>query len=414
MATTGSAALILPRFTAKARNMTPSDHPLESMIADITPITVAERQARIDKARRLMAGNNIDALILEPGTAMLYFTGIRWWRSERLTAVVIPQKGEIAVVTPYFEEPSVRESLSFGDDVRTWNEHENPFERLAGILADRGLSGGRIGVEETVRYFVIDGLHAAAPAFETVSATPVTLGCRMYKSAHEIALMKRASDITIAAYRHTARRLEAGMAPADIARIMHEATVALGGESQFELVLMGEASAYPHGSRSPQVLRQGEVVLMDCGCAVEGYQSDISRSFVFGQASPHQRQVWNTVHAGQQLAFKSAKIGLPAGSLDDTVRGFYESKGYGPGYRTPGLSHRLGHGIGMDGHERVNLVHGETTPLAPGMCFSNEPGIYSFGQFGIRLEDCFYMTDDGPRWFSEPAPSLDDPFGLKS
>jgi len=387
----------------------------DSALVDITrgaqSITVAERKARIAKAQRLMAAEGLLAILLEPGSAMLYFTGIRWRRSERLTAVVIPVRGEIAVVTPYFEEPSVRESMSFGDDVRTWHEHEDPFERVADILAERGLAGGKIGLEETVRYFVVEGLKAAAPAFEIASARGVTRGCRMVKSVTEIALMKKANEVTLRAYGHVWDRLEAGMTPADIAAMMRGAQAALGGAGIWNMVLLSEASAYPHGTDKPQSLKEGDVVLMDCGCNVQGYQSDISRTFVFGEANKRQRQVWDTVRRGQQIAFETAAVGVPAGAVDDAVRSYYESLGYGPGYQTPGLSHRTGHGIGMDGHESVNFVHGEETPLAPGMCFSNEPGIYIFGEFGVRLEDCIYMTEYGPKWFTVPPDSIDDPIG---
>jgi Xaa-Pro dipeptidase len=233
----------------------------------------------------------------------------------------------------------------------------------------------------------------------------------MIKTAHELALMQKAADITIAAYRHTGPRIERGMTPSDSEAIMNGATRALGGNPEFALILLGEASAYPHGSGQPQQVRDGEVVLMDCGCTVEGYQSDISRSFVFGSPSAEQRRVWNHVHRGQEIAMAAARIGRSAGSVDDAVRAQYESWGYGPGYSLPGLSHRTGHGIGLDGHEPVNLVHGETTALAPGMCFSNEPGLYLPGRFGMRLEDCFHMTESGPHWFSTPPPSIDDPFG---
>jgi len=342
---------------------------------------------------------------------MVYFAGIRWWRSERFTGVIIPREGEIAVVTPYFEEPSVRESMTFGDDVRTWNEHENPFERVAGILKDRGLSSGRIGVEETVRYFIVDGLKEAAPKFKAVNAAPVTRGCRMVKSPAELALMQLANDVTMAGYASVHARIEQGMTPSDISTMMDEATVALGGAPEFSMALLGEASAYPHGSGKPQEVREGEIILMDCGCAVEDYQSDISRTFVFGEPTARQREVWNTVKRGQEIALETAQVGTPAGAVDDAVRAYYESLGYGPGYKTPGLPHRTGHGIGMDGHEPVNFVHGEETKLAPGMCFSNEPGLYAFGEFGVRLEDCLYITEEGPKLFSGLSPSIDKPFG---
>lgn len=384
---------------------------LADITKDVSPIGVAERQARVAKAQQLMAKFGLDAILLEPGSAMLYFTGISWWRSERLTAVIIPREGEIAVVTPYFEEPSVRESMTFGDDVRTWNEHENPFERVAGILKDRGLKAGRIGLEDTVRYFVVEGLKKAAPDYEITSALDVTLGCRMFKSAHEIALMKKANEVTLKAYAHVWGGLEAGMTPGDIKALMASAQSALGGKGIWNMALLGEASAYPHGSGQPQTLKEGDIVLMDCGCNVHGYQSDISRTFVFGEPTKRQRDVWNAVRRGQQIAFEKAQLGIPAGAVDDAVRAYYESLGYGPGYKTPGLSHRTGHGIGMDGHESVNFVHGEKTRLAPGMCFSNEPGIYIFGEFGVRLEDCIHMTESGPAWFTVPPESLEDPVG---
>lgn len=384
---------------------------LERITGDAVPISVDERLARVAKAQALMAEHDIGAVIIEPGSAMLYFSGIRWRRSERLTALIIPREGDIAVVTPYFEEPSVRESMSFGDDVRSWHEHESPFELVAGVLEDRGQAGSRIGIEETVRYFVIDGLRRAAPRSERVSALPVTLGCRLYKSANEIALMRKASEVTLRAYEHVYRSLEAGMTPADVNALMYDAQAALGGSSIWNMALFGPASAYPHGTDQPQEIEEGQIVLMDCGCSVHGYQSDISRTFVYGEPSARQREVWDTVRKGQQIAFDTAQPGTPAGQVDDAVRTYYESLGYGPGYATPGLSHRTGHGIGMDGHEHVNFVHGETTPLAAGMCFSDEPGLYIFGEFGVRLEDCLYMTEKGPAWFTVPPDSLDEPIG---
>ncbi len=382
-----------------------------NLAKDAKPIGVAERKTRVAAAQKIMREQGISALLLEAGSALVYFTGIRWWRSERFTGAIIPAEGKIAVVTPYFEEPSIRESMSFGDDVRTWHEHENPFDLVASALRDRGLTEGKLAVEETVRHFIIDGMKRAAPAYEIVFGAPITRGVRMYKSAAELALMQTANDITMAAYKSIHPRIEAGQNAQDITVMMDQATRNFGGNVQFSMALLGEASAYPHGSDKPQEVREGEVILMDCGCSVHDYESDISRTFVFGEPSKKQREVWETVKRGQELALETMHIGTPAGKIDDAVRQFYEGKGYGPGYKTPGLSHRLGHGIGMDGHEPVNFVHGEVTPLAPGMCFSNEPGIYIFGEFGVRLEDCLYMTETGPRLFSELSPSIDVPFG---
>jgi len=405
----GLAAAIAPAGSAAGDPGSPPA--MKSMTDGVQPITVSERKARVAKAQRLMQQAGIDALLLEAGSALVYFTGVRWWRSERFTGAIIPAEGDMAIVTPYFEEPSVRESMSFGDDVRTWHEHENPFALVAGILADRGLKGGKIAVEETVRHFVVDGVQQAAAGFEIVSGKLITRGCRMFKSAAEIALMQAASDVTIAAYQHVYSQIDKGMAPGDISAIMDQATRALGATQGFSMALLNEASAYPHGTDQPQTVKDGGIILMDCGCSVHDYESDISRTWVFGEASKKQRDVWNTVKRGQELALETAMVGTPAGKVDDVVRTYYESKGYGPGYKTPGLSHRLGHGIGMDGHEPVNFVHGESTELAPGMCFSNEPGIYIFGEFGVRLEDCLYMTEEGPQLFTALSPSLDAPFG---
>lgn len=385
---------------------------LPDLAAGARPIGEAERRARIARAQALMAEHGIGAVVIEPGSSLVYFTGVRWWRSERLTCAVLPVEGEPCIVTPFFEAPSVRESLGVPAEVRVWQEDASPFAVVAGFLRDRKLAGMPVGIEETARYFLVDGLQEVLPGMRLVSANPVVRGCRMIKTAAEIALMQRATDVTIAAYRWTRPRIRAGMTPQDIGALMSAATEKLGGEVQFNLVLVGEAAAYPHGSGKPQHVAAGEVVLMDCGCTVHGYQSDVSRTFVFGSdPSDEQRKVWNEVHRGQQIAFEAAKPGVPAGAVDDAVRRYYASLGYGPDYGLPGLSHRTGHGIGLDGHEPVNLVRGEKTPLAPGMCFSDEPGLYLPGRFGVRLEDCFHMTAEGPRWFSRPPPSIDEPFG---
>jgi Xaa-Pro dipeptidase len=348
-------------------------------------------------------------LLVEPGSSLVYFTGVNWWRSERLTAAVIPRDGDVALVTPHFEEPSVRESLQIPADVRTWDEDQDPLATVAGILKDRKVTAP-VGVEETVRYFAVDGLRRAMPGVNIVNGAAVVRGCRMIKTPAELALMQKASDITIAAYRHVFPRIKVGMHPGQIDGMIGAACRAFGASYDGGLVLLGEAAAYPHGSHKPQAVRTGEVVLLDTGCDVHGYQSDISRTFVFGEPNAEQKKVWDQVHRGQQIAIETARVGVAAGKVDDAVRAQYEKWGYGPGYKLPGTPHRTGHGIGMDGHEPVNLVHGETTPLAPGMCFSNEPGIYLPGKFGIRLEDCFHMGEKEPIWFSNPPPSLDRPF----
>ena len=385
--------------------------------ADLKPTTLPppigrdERMARLARARALMHANDIGAIIVESGPSLDYFTGVRWGRSERLTGAVIPATGDPIIVTPFFERPSVEESLGIPAEVRTWNEDEEPLKLVAGFLQERGLANARIGMEETNRFFILDRLNQQLPSARVVSANPVVRGCRMIKTAPEIALMQAASDLTLATIADVHGKLKEGMSPADISGMMEAGMIARGGNNPWALVLLGEAAAYPHGSGKPQAVRRSEVVLIDTGCSVRGYQSDISRTFVFGTPTAEQRKVWNQVARGQQIANAAAKIGATAGSVDDAVRHAYESWGYGPGYKLPGLSHRTGHGIGMEGHEPVNLVHGEATSLAPGMCFSNEPGIYLPGKFGIRLEDCFHMTARGPKWFSVPPKSLEEPIG---
>ncbi len=375
------------------------------------PIGRAERLQRLAKARQLMQANDIGAIIVESGASLDYFTGVQWGRSERLTGTVIPVSGDPIIVTPFFEKPSVEESLGIPAEIRSWNEHDEPLKLVADFLRERGMANQRIGMEETNRFFILDKLNQFLPGAKVVSANPVVRGTRMYKTPAEIALMQAAADVMIAAYRDAAPKVRAGMTPRDVAAIIEAATVAHGGRPEFQLVLTGEGTAYPHGTRKPQTAEKGINMLFDCGCSVHGYQSDISRSYVWGAApTAEQRKVWDQMRRGQDIAFAAARLGAPAGSVDDAVRKAYESWGYGPGYKLPGTSHRTGHGIGMEVHEPVNLVRGETTPLAPGMCFSNEPGIYIPGKFGVRLEDCFHMTAAGPKYFSRPPKSIDEPF----
>jgi Xaa-Pro dipeptidase len=376
------------------------------------PISQAERLQRIATARQLMQRNGIGAVIVESGSSLDYLTGVEWHRSERLTAAVIPAIGDPIIVTPFFERPSVAETLAIPAEIRTWNEDEEPLKLVADFLRERGVAGEPIGFEETDRYFIVDRLGQQLPGLKSVSANPVVRALRLLKSPAELALMQCANDITIRAMRHAAEGTRPGMTPQDFGTAIDAATAAIGGSPEFSLVLIDEASAQPHGSRKPQVVRPGSTILFDCGCTVHGYQSDISRTFVFGSApTAEQRKVWNQVHEGQQIAIRAAKIGAPCGSVDDAVRAAYTSWGYGPGYKLPGLSHRTGHGIGMDGHEPAYLVHGDMTPLAAGMCFSDEPGIYIPGKFGVRLEDCWYMTNSGATFFTQPPPSIDQPFG---
>jgi Xaa-Pro dipeptidase len=376
------------------------------------PISPAERLDRIAKARRLMQEKGIGSIIVESGSSLDYLTGVQWHRSERLTAAVIPATGDPIIVTPFFERPSVAETLAVPAEIRTWNEDQDPLKLVADFLRERGAASAPVGFEETDRYFIFDRLAQQLPGVKAVSANPVVRALRLIKSPAELAQMQSANDITLRAMRHAGEKARVGMTPADFGAAVDAATAAMGGSPEFALVLIDEASALPHGSNKPQHARRGSTILFDCGCSVHGYQSDISRTFVFGaDPTAEQRKVWNQVHEGQQIAIRAAKLGAPAGSVDDAVRAAYESWGYGPGYKLPGLSHRTGHGIGMDGHEPAYLVHGDMTPLTSGMCFSDEPGIYMPGKFGVRLEDCWHMTQNGPKFFTEPPPSIDQPFG---
>ena len=379
--------------------------------AGITPITDEERRGRIARAQRLMGEQGIHAVVIEPGSSMRYYTAVEWSRSERTFAMVIPSSGSPAWVCPAFEEARARELIRFGDDIRVWQEEESPFALIAAILKDRGAARGRVGVEEQVRFFLMDGLRQAAPGVELVSATPVTAGCRMFKSPAELALMQRATDITILAIKAAFATLKAGMTQYDLSGYATAALTRLGGSDPWALVGFGEYSAFPHGSRQPQKLRDGDIVLLDTGCAVEGYQSDMTRTTVFGRPTRRQKEVWNLERKAQDAAFAAAKVGAPCEAVDAAARKVITDAGFGPDYRLPGLPHRTGHGIGLDGHEWTNFVRGNTTPIAPGMCFSDEPMIAIYGEFGIRLEDCLYITEQGPRFFSPQSPAIDQPFG---
>lgn len=383
---------------------------LRRMTADVVPITDDERKARINKAQQLMGGQKIDAIYIESGTSMYYFTGMRWGQSERMFALVIPAKGDVAWICPKFEEERARELIRIGTDIRTWEEDESPYLRVAQILKDRGIRSGRIGIEERVRFFFFDGIRQVAPKFEFVSATPITAGCRMYKSPAELKLMQKANDLTIIAYRATWATMREGMTQGEFAGNCATAFRNLGVSGGI-FCSFGKYTAFPHGSSTPQTLKEGDMVLMDDGCSVEGYQSDITRTFVFGKPTQRQRDVWDIERKSQDAGFAAAKVGAPCEAVDYAARKVITEAGFGPDYKTPGLPHRTGHGIGLDGHEWTYFVRGNKTPIQPGMCFSDEPTIVIYGEFGVRLEDILYITEAGPKFFTEQSPSIDKPFG---
>ena len=390
----------------------PSIARLASRAHEAVPISVEERAARVEKARRLMRQEGLNALFLCGGTSMVYYTGIEWGGGERLFTVVIPVAGDAFVVCPAFEEDRAREQLALGPlagaEVRTWDEHESPYERVAQGLRDRGLATGRIGAEETVEFRFSNGVALAAPTARVVDGTPVTAGCRGVKDEHELALMRLANEVTLTAYKAAYLALEEGMTQRDFGALVslaHQRQGFSGGAS----VQTGAYAALPHGSISPQVIREGTILLIDGGCSAEGYRSDISRTFVLGVPTEKMKRVFEIEHRAQTAALRAARPGVPAEAVDAAARRVIEEAGYGPGYSY--FSHRVGHGIGMDGHEWPYLVKGNTVPLVPGNTFSDEPGIYIPGEFGVRLEDDMVITENGAELFTPQSPSLEDPFG---
>jgi len=388
---------------------------LSDMTAGAKPIALPEFQARIRKARALMADEGLDALYLNAGTNLYYFTGTRWHASERMVGALLLPDGTLTYIAPAFEESTLKDFMTIKAPVLVWQEHESPYALFGALLADLGLDRAGIGIDESTSFAMSDGLRAACPGANFVSAKAVTAGCRMIKSAAELALMQRAKDLTLEVHKAAARILREGITTAEVTGFIHEAHKRVGASagSYFCIVLFGEATAYPHGVSYEQSLEPGDMVLIDTGCTVHDYISDITRSYVFGEPSARQREVWDHEKKAQARAFSAAQLGAPCGDVDTAARAYGESVGYGPGYEVPGMPHRTGHGIGLDIHEWPYLVKNDRTPLAPGMCFSNEPMICVYGEFGVRLEDHFYMTKDGPKWFTEPSPSIDDPFGLE-
>jgi Xaa-Pro dipeptidase len=399
--------------TTIAPKLPPSIARLHSRKQEAQPISRDERAARLERARKLMSEHGLGAIILAEGTSLEYYTAVRWWGSERLFAAVIPAKGEPFYVCPAFEEGRAREQLAKGSagehaDVRAWHEDEHPARLLAEGLKDRGLTSGTIGVEESMRFVFADAISAAAPNIHIVSATPVTAGCRMIKSPHEIALMRLAAEVTLAAYEATYHAITPGMTNEDVTDLSRLAHDQLGFPGAADLALVGEYSAFPHGSVVPQKVTDGSIVLLDGGCVVEGYRSDITRTFVIGKATDKMRRVYDLVHRAQAAALAAAKPGVECGAIDTAARRVITDGGFGPDYQY--FTHRLGHGMGMDGHEWPYLVRGNTTRLAANMTTSNEPGIYIRGEFGIRLEDDMVVTADGAEFFTPTSKSLEEPF----
>jgi Xaa-Pro dipeptidase len=353
---------------------------LRPMLDGIQPITESERAARVEKARRLMRDNKIDAIVCEPGASAFYYTGVRRTAPGAFSVWVLPAKAEPA-----------------------WVDAASRTIEMTGRTS-------RIGIEEKTRFGTFDALRQAAPSADFVSADPMTVGCRVIKSPTEIALMQRANDITIAAYRAAFACLHEGMTNRELSEFIAAAYRNLGVQGN-AMAIFGSYTAFPHGSVQPQKLREGDMVLVDDGCTVEGYQSDITRTTVFGKPTARQREIWNLERKAQDAALAAARPGAPCESVDAAARKVITDAGFGPGYKVPGLPHRTGHGIGLEGHEWTNLVKGNKTRIEPGMCFSNEPTIAIYGEFGVRLEDCMYITESGARMFSRQSAAIDQPFG---
>jgi Xaa-Pro dipeptidase len=350
--------------------------------------------------------------MLTQGTSLAYFTGIRWSGGERLFTTVIPHKGVPFVVCPAFEEDRAREQLALGPfgtdaEVLTWHEHESPYTLVAQALKARGIVTGTLGIEETVKFVFSHGVAQAAPALGIVSGTSITAGCRMIKDPHELALMRLAAEVTWKAYKAAYESLTAGMTQADFARLVSAAHAQLGFQGGAG-VQVGEYSALPHGSIQPQVITEGTILLIDGGCSVEGYVSDISRTFVLGKPTEKMKQVFAIERRAQDAALAAARPGVPCEAVDAAARKVITDAGYGPDYKY--FTHRVGHGMGMDGHEWPYLVRGNTMLLRPGMTFSNEPGIYIPGEFGVRIEDDMVITGEGAELFTPQSESLEKPF----
>jgi len=387
---------------------------LSDMTAGAVPIGKDEHVQRIARAQAFMRDAGIAAIYIDAGTNLTYFTGTRWHASERMVGAIVPATGAVEYLAPAFEESTIIDFMVVEGAINTWHEHESPYQLFVTTLQRMGLNG-RIGIDESAAFFIADGIRplAEAAGYTLENARAVTAHCRSRKSPAEIALMQRAMDMTLAVHVAAASILKEGITTKEVEAFIDQAHRKVGAPgSYFVIVLFGEATAYPHGVSYVQTLKPGDTVLIDTGCKLHHYISDITRTYVYGAISARQRAVWNSEQAAQQAAFQAAQLGVPCEAVDQAARRSLEADGFGPGYKLPGLPHRTGHGIGMDIHEWPYLVGGNTTPLDVGMCFSNEPMICIPGEFGIRHEDHFYMTATGPRWFTQPARSIDDPFGL--
>lgn len=388
---------------------------LSDMTTDVVAIDKTEYQARIEKAQQLMQAQGVCALYLDAGTNLHYFTGLKWYKSERMVGAILPVSGDLEFIAPHFEEGSLRENMLIQGNYNGWHEEESPYKLFANILIKKGFTQGKIAIDESAAFFIFDGLRTAAPAFEFINGADISAPCRQIKSSTEIALMQRAKNMTIEVHKAAARILRPGISTLEVTHFINEAHKRVGASgSSFCIVLFGLATSFPHGVKDAQILKDNDWVLIDTGCLLHGYNSDITRTYAYGEATDEQRAAWQVEKDAQIAGFSAAKLGSPCSAVDDAARGVICENGYGPDYELPGLPHRTGHGCGLDIHEWPYLLRGNQMPLATGMSFSNEPMLVIPNKFGVRLEDHFYMGEQGPVWFTEPSHSLDDPFGLEA
>ena len=388
---------------------------LTNMTAEVTAISEAEYQQRINKAQQIMKANNIAATYVNAGTNLYYFTGTRWYASERMVGAIIPAEGEIQYIAPYFEVNTLNQYMTISSTINGWQEHESPYQLFKDVLAKLGITQGNIAFDESTSFFIVDGIAKLNQQLVISDAKIITAGCRAQKSDPEIALLQQAKNMTIAVHKAVARILREGISTQEVESFINAAHKKVGAPagSYFCIVLFGEDSSFPHGVKTPKNLEKNDMVLIDTGCQVEGYNSDITRTYVFGEPNQRQRDMWHIEKQAQLAAFDAAHVGIACGDVDVAARDYLASQNMGPEYQTPGCPHRTGHGVGLDIHEWPYLVRNDRTPLAKGMCFSNEPMLVIPGEFGVRLEDHFYMTDSGAKWFTEPSHSIDDPFGYQ-
>jgi Xaa-Pro dipeptidase len=387
---------------------------LQNMTTESKPIEPSQHITRIKKAQAYMQAHKIAAIYLNAGSNLSYFTGMKWYASERMVGAILPATGELQYIAPYFEIATLSSYRVIEGPIHGWQEHQSPYALFVDILHTLNISEhATVGIDESTSFFIVDGINKAQKGLHIINAQPVTAHCRMHKSAQELALMQCAMDMTLAVHQATASMLREGITTTEVEAFINQAHQKVGAKGNyFCFVLFGVATSFPHGVKDPQVLRKGDMVLIDTGCQVHDYLSDITRTYVFGEPTPRQQEYWNIEKAAQLAAFNAAKLGVPCENVDKAARDYLSAQGLGPDYQTPGCPHRTGHGIGLDIHEWPYLVGGNKTPLAKGMCFSNEPMLVIPDEFGVRLEDHFYMTEDGPRWFTEPSHSINDPFCL--